>query len=406
MKVKAYCHKCDRQTMHEREPINHILHLLLTVLTCHFWMWIWGLLWAHNVFMKPALCTKCGEPGPSNVGAFLGVCAACALGVLTMTGVSGFCCMNMVGRTTPAPAVPAVAQQKDNAPDPAPVVIAPKPSVKQDDFQKTVESFFDPYLQAPNELKKSALRADRSAAISALFPDWTPSGLVVKDWEGTLRHTFTTTDGKAVVKIELSLKTPRARKGFSLTRECITVSNTSSFLGEDLRLPNGSQLYKIVADLPEKSPVVFSGVFIKQDKNKLDFIRENSNTEKGSMLEPDFTIRYTDIRKKEANPNDAKDDNSNPKANEPAPKGEVAKKESRADFEKRMIGKTRAEVLAELGKPTSTKDKVTNAKGEKVTEWTYRKRNLTYDPIVERWDNTAIIEFAPDADRVQRVRIL
>jgi hypothetical protein len=54
-----FCFYCKKKTLHLQIKINHILHLLLTILTIGFWVIIWFCL----VFLKDKepTCKECGE---------------------------------------------------------------------------------------------------------------------------------------------------------------------------------------------------------------------------------------------------------------------------------------------------------------------------------------------------------
>jgi hypothetical protein len=115
---------------------------------------------------------------------------------------------------------PDTNQGKKNQTPPPPAAPDTRPFLNEADFIKVVESFFSSYDAAPNELKKSALRADRRQAMEALFVDKQP--LKVKDWEGTLANMITSPKGNAIVTIRLA-GTKR-----------ITVANHTILLGEDI----------------------------------------------------------------------------------------------------------------------------------------------------------------------------
>lgn len=51
-----HCNACDRQTVHLQQTPNHILHLLLTLLTCGLWIFVW-----ISVGKSSAQCTSCGD---------------------------------------------------------------------------------------------------------------------------------------------------------------------------------------------------------------------------------------------------------------------------------------------------------------------------------------------------------
>lgn len=47
--ISKYCRYCKQHTIHQRQGVNHILHLLITVLTCGLWVIIWVLLIWFNI---------------------------------------------------------------------------------------------------------------------------------------------------------------------------------------------------------------------------------------------------------------------------------------------------------------------------------------------------------------------
>lgn len=57
----AFCASCNRQVLVRRETPNHVLHFLITALTCG----LWGIVWAIIILSesgKPWRCTNCGSP--------------------------------------------------------------------------------------------------------------------------------------------------------------------------------------------------------------------------------------------------------------------------------------------------------------------------------------------------------
>lgn len=60
MLKRMHCKICGEKTAHEVTGANHILHLLLTVITFGMWFPIWMLL----MFTSNARCRECGsKPG-------------------------------------------------------------------------------------------------------------------------------------------------------------------------------------------------------------------------------------------------------------------------------------------------------------------------------------------------------
>lgn len=53
----GWCEACGRQVLIRRKGINHLLHLLLTILTAGVWVVVWFLV----LFVtRPWRCTICG----------------------------------------------------------------------------------------------------------------------------------------------------------------------------------------------------------------------------------------------------------------------------------------------------------------------------------------------------------
>ena len=59
--IRAYCDDCDRYVRASKEKtVNHVLHLLLTVLTCGLWAVIWLLAGAASLSERYR-CPRCGN---------------------------------------------------------------------------------------------------------------------------------------------------------------------------------------------------------------------------------------------------------------------------------------------------------------------------------------------------------
>lgn len=148
-------------------------------------------------------------------------------------------------------------------------------------FIQKVESFYPLYDEAPNELKKSALRKQRKDALASLV-----SSRRVSEWIGTLKDMQTNSEGKAFIEIKLD------------GAESITIktwNNALSDIIDETLIENGSELYNSISDLSVGDKVVFSGTFASDER---DYIREASITERGSMMDPEFILKFSDVRKK------------------------------------------------------------------------------------------------------------
>ena len=67
--TSSYCHTCQRQSMFQKPGINHLLHLILSVVTLGFWLFVWLIL-AIIAAGKPERCVTCGMP--KGLGAGMG----------------------------------------------------------------------------------------------------------------------------------------------------------------------------------------------------------------------------------------------------------------------------------------------------------------------------------------------
>ncbi len=58
---KSYqCSTCQRPTLHQRPNAAHLIHFILTLITCGGWLPIW-LIAGINKAMYPYRCQSCGE---------------------------------------------------------------------------------------------------------------------------------------------------------------------------------------------------------------------------------------------------------------------------------------------------------------------------------------------------------
>jgi hypothetical protein len=65
----AYCHVCGRQSLFQKPRINHVLHLILSIVTLGLWLFVWAILGIINSGKQPR-CTTCGAtPGTGPIHA-------------------------------------------------------------------------------------------------------------------------------------------------------------------------------------------------------------------------------------------------------------------------------------------------------------------------------------------------
>ena len=59
--VVLYCHNCKKNTVKIRQKPNHILHLLLSLVTFGFWLIVWFFIALFT--SDSSKCTVCGDGG-------------------------------------------------------------------------------------------------------------------------------------------------------------------------------------------------------------------------------------------------------------------------------------------------------------------------------------------------------
>lgn len=63
VQTSAYCPTCQRQSNFQKPRINHVLHLILTLVTLGLWGFVWIALGIGNA-SKSVRCVTCGStPG-------------------------------------------------------------------------------------------------------------------------------------------------------------------------------------------------------------------------------------------------------------------------------------------------------------------------------------------------------
>ena len=140
---------------------------------------------------------------------------------------------------------------------------------------KQYESLAD---QGANELKLSKIRTARKSALRTAL-----KGGKIKDWTGTLKTLTTTSEGKAHVAVELPCEIPVSVQ---------TWNNELSDIFDKTLIPQSSPIFDKIAELKEGQKVMFGGQFLPDDKNGFG---EQSMSEAGSLKEPGFSFRFSNI---------------------------------------------------------------------------------------------------------------
>ncbi|WP_189469775.1 hypothetical protein [Litchfieldella qijiaojingensis] len=126
------------------------------------------------------------------------------------------------------------------------------------------------YDEAPNELVQSRIDRERKVASR----EFVGEGGLVTNWVGILETLGTNGDGNAIVTI---------RGNDQVVFK--TWNNALSDMEAKTLIPHDSDLYVALAELSEGTAVTFSGRL--RD--------EGSMTERGSVMEPEFIVRFSSI---------------------------------------------------------------------------------------------------------------
>ena len=197
------------------------------------------------------------------------------------------------GSSTSSPSAASDSATQSAATDKdAPLELPPD----QHTFLGMISSYAEAYKGQNNELKKSQMKNTRDAALRQ-------SGLAnPTNWKGTLASFGTNSDGKAYVSVALPSGgsiTYRGPDGKDYTApvadvEIKTWNNGLSDIGSDTLIAQGTPVFNALSDLEKGDPVVFSAVFLPDEKNVVEI---GNLTENGKMTSPEFIVRFTSIQR-------------------------------------------------------------------------------------------------------------
>jgi len=156
----------------------------------------------------------------------------------------------------------------------APVI--PVPDL-QKRFVAAVESARATYAAGANDMAKGAARPQRAKAICEILKSRN-----VKDWVGTIDTLSTNSDGLGVLKVAIG---PRVTVG--------TWNNSLSDFQTKTLIDADSPVFKTASSLARGAEVIFSGTLFRSDT---DCVTEGSLTLRGSISEPAFILRFSELR--------------------------------------------------------------------------------------------------------------
>jgi hypothetical protein len=192
-----------------------------------------------------------------------------------------------------ASAAPALAQRPDwreigkpyiaGTPTPtqgtaAPATTAPAVTTGlQDRFVAAATRARTAYKSASNDFGRGSQRPARARELCAIVP-----GGNVIGWRGQLVTLSTNNDGRGVLAVRI---------GPNVTLK--TWNNAVSDSGDGTLVQPGSALYQKLGTLSVGQRVIISG-HLRSSRD--DCWRETSMTLEGSMTDPEFLLRFTDIQ--------------------------------------------------------------------------------------------------------------
>lgn len=147
----------------------------------------------------------------------------------------------------------------------------------QQAFVDLIAQYREAYRSAPNAMAKAATRPARGEALCRLMP-----GLTVRDWVGTVSEIGANEQGNGTLQISVAGNV-RFKTWF--------VARVDAPYGT--LIPPTSALSGQVSALRTRQPVIFSGEVFR---NERDCWREASADIIGTMIGPDFIMRFTEVR--------------------------------------------------------------------------------------------------------------
>ncbi|CDG20697.1 exported protein of unknown function [Xenorhabdus poinarii G6] len=148
---------------------------------------------------------------------------------------------------------------------------------REQQFIGIVDGFVKETKSANNDMQIAALKTKRVSTICHFFR----GNLKVSGWSGKVIDLNSNNDGKGVIVISLT-KDIRIR----------TWNNAFSDSGDDTLINQGTVLFEKALSLKKGQLVSFSGSFIP---DRDECVREVSVTQNGSMEDPEFLFRFSDI---------------------------------------------------------------------------------------------------------------
>lgn len=111
--IMAHCKVCREPTLHLDQAPDHLLHLLLTLLTCSLWLFVWV---AACVVKNRPQCTKCGTSQPPTVIDAVLLCGVAGASLFMFTTCFAFMGVGGWGQQSDQEEAPATSESPEEAP--------------------------------------------------------------------------------------------------------------------------------------------------------------------------------------------------------------------------------------------------------------------------------------------------
>lgn len=149
---------------------------------------------------------------------------------------------------------------------------------KQVEFCKINRKYIDLSSKTAKELKLQLYKRKRKIELSKLDYDFT-------NWDGKIEAIESVGDEYAYVSISIC-------RNVSIK----TWNNEFSDMFDKSLIHIDSEIYEKIIDLDKGNIVITSGSFTKSDT---DYFQETSITDSGSLSEPEYLVKFREIKKKE-----------------------------------------------------------------------------------------------------------
>lgn len=149
---------------------------------------------------------------------------------------------------------------------------------QQRDFVSIVNVFKADFETAKNEIQQSMSRDRRAKEIGDLI-----SSTTISKWFGTIKSIETTSEGKGVLMINVGNNVYVG-----------TWNNALSDYLDGTLIEKSDPVYAALANMKAGDKIIFSGKFIRSHE---DGVKERSITIRGSMQEPEFLFKFSNITK-------------------------------------------------------------------------------------------------------------